>query len=165
MACSDPFGRVAAADVTLTLSSSTLTFSVTATGDNLYQFRLRDLIVIAACNNEGVMLRDGMSTITISNATLTALGSSSAAIQAATSAARGSVDVDGALLRTTTSGTIAAGAYAYSISNVGANAGVYDGQVFDAGLSVSWPALANSGTYESKTYDATNTIFVIAESR
>jgi hypothetical protein len=62
--------------------------------------------------------------------------------------------------RTTTSGTIAAVTYSFSIANVGTAAGTVDGYSLPAGVTINYdPGLNN--TIQGLSFDATGTIFII----
>lgn len=68
------------------------------------------------------------------------------------------------LERSTTTGTIAAGAITVSFMNVGAADATVAGGTLAAGESVTFPELINK-VYQSIAYVATGTTLVIAQSR
>lgn len=65
------------------------------------------------------------------------------------------------ILNTSAAGTIPAGAYSFSVANVGAASGTLLGQTIPAGSSVNFDAGAMSNTFLGASYDATGTTFLI----
>lgn len=72
--------------------------------------------------------------------------------------------VNGELETTTSAGTVAAGASTVSFFNTGAGVATVNGGTLAAGVSVSFPEIANA-VYGEFTYDASLTTLVIAVTR
>jgi len=58
-------------------------------------------------------------------------------------------------------GSTTAGIYSFSIANVGSAAGLVDGQVLPAGVTVNFDGGAMNNTLTAMTFDATGTTFVV----
>lgn len=65
------------------------------------------------------------------------------------------------ILNTSGSGSIPAGAYSFSVANVGAASGTFLGQTIPAGATVNFDAGAMSNTFLGASYNATGTTFLI----
>ena len=85
MACF-PTSIIDIEDVTLSLGSCTLTITDTNTGDHFFVFRLPTTIALQ--QGERVLIKDGLTTASISIADLTTLGTTAAAINTAANTCR-----------------------------------------------------------------------------
>jgi hypothetical protein len=65
------------------------------------------------------------------------------------------------VLSTTGSGSTSAGVYSVSIANVGAAAGIVNGQSIPAGTTLNFDAGVLNNTLGAITYNATGTTFII----
>jgi len=65
------------------------------------------------------------------------------------------------VISTTGSGTTPVGAYSVSIANVGASAGIVNGQSIPAGTVLNFDAGVLNNTLRTLAYDATGTTFLI----
>ena len=65
------------------------------------------------------------------------------------------------ILNTSGAGSIPAGAYSFSVANVGAASGTFLGQTIPAGATVNFDAGSMSNTFLGAAYNATGTTFLI----